>query len=80
MTKDELSLCNCAACENEVVGERSAAQADRWFPSGWPADFPSRVEGRINGRPYCGHCLSVIEKKDQRADDRGWTSRAEGSR
>jgi hypothetical protein len=55
---DDVGLCNCAQCEKELLGEKTAARLvageARTF-----ARLPEEVAGRINGRPMCEGCLAL---------------------
>lgn len=74
----ELRVCNCANCERELVGhgQDELYHALRMLKGGPP--LPLRVDGTVDGRPYCAACLSAVGKPDPApvvAPEKPWTPR-----
>jgi hypothetical protein len=60
----DIKLCNCAACNIELLGDSFA----NWYRSltveqRLKEDLPWPVAGRINDRPYCPRCLALKRRE-----------------
>ena len=54
-TRDDLRVCNCAGCHEELLGPDRENVFLAMKLSG-PGHAPRVVQGRINDRPYCLTC------------------------
>jgi len=69
---DDVRLCNCASCGQELMGESmrtwrktlTAIQRQR---------MPKLVAGRLEDRPYCAICLGVLQRLTTLQRERLWS-------
>lgn len=57
--RNDLTVCNCAECGKELLGERMAAEfVDGKIKS--DGGYPPIVAKRVHDRPFCGPCVKQI--------------------
>ncbi len=53
----DVRMCNCARCERDLLG-----LSMRGLALPWTCDGMQFLAGRINQRPYCPVCLSIMRE------------------
>lgn len=59
--RPDIGLVNCAACNQTLIGERTAGKVLSGAVLALVTNPPA-VAGRVAGRPYCGACLGEVTR------------------
>jgi hypothetical protein len=62
--RDDLRICNCASCGEELLGDSMIG----WYNDAKPGvkrlyGCPEPIEARIKDRPYCKKCIEGVKEE-----------------